>query len=274
MQDGIAIVWSTESEQIWTPASSNSQSGHERSTENSRTQFRAFTGHDGVEIDTQGDAFFFAFARAGDAVAASTEVQRSHSTYGWPEGGRVRVRVGLHTGEPTIGEEGYLGLDVVRAARLCGSCRGGQVFLSETTRALVGSSLPEGVSVFPLGERHLKDFDEPERVYELDISGVELPPAPHPPSEPQETSSGEGRKARQKRWEEDFERRVEGFAQKTAEGMLGMLERKFGNLDQKASGDTPGVEGIDAIVSNAEELADAIQKEIGLTLENESDTDQ
>jgi hypothetical protein len=148
------------------------------------------------------------------------------------------------------------------------------VFLSETTRALVGSSLPEGVSVFPLGERHLKDFDEPERVYELDISGVELPPAPHPPSEPQETSSGEGRKARQQLWEEDFERRVESFAQKTAEGMLGMLERKFGNLGQKASGDTPGVGGIDAIVSNAEELAAAIQKEIGLTLENESDTDQ
>ena len=234
----------------------------------------AFTGHDGVEIDTQGDAFFFAFVRAGDAVAASTEVQRSHFEYGWPEEGQVRVRVGLHTGEPTIGEEGYLGLDVVRAARLCGLCRGGQVLLSETTRALVGSSLPDGVSVFPLGERHLKDIDEPERVYELDITGVELPPTPDPPSESQAASSGKERKARQKRWEEDFESRVESFAQKTAEGILGMLERTFGNVGHKASGDPQGVGGIDAIVSNADELAVAIQEEMRQTLENESDTDE
>jgi class 3 adenylate cyclase len=134
-----------------------------------------FTGYGGVEIDTQGDAFFFAFARARDAVAAAVDVQRAHARYEWPEGAEVRVRMGLHTGEPAVGEEGYHGLDVVRAARLGAVGGGGHVVLSETTRALLGSALPEGVSVHPLGERQLKDIDEPERVYELTIDGVEQP---------------------------------------------------------------------------------------------------
>ncbi len=139
-----------------------------------------FAQRDGVEIDTQGDAFFFAFARARDAVAAAVEAQRLHNRHQWPDGTSVRVRMGLHTGEPAVGSEGYLGLDVVRAARLCTVGRGGQVLLSETTRSLVGSTLPDGVSVHPLGERKLKDIDEPERVFELEIDGA----APTPPTEP------------------------------------------------------------------------------------------
>jgi class 3 adenylate cyclase len=132
-----------------------------------------FTALGGVEIDTQGDAFFFAFPRARDAVTAAVEAQRAHAEHDWPGGVDVRVRMGLHTGEPAVGSEGYLGLDVVRAARLCTAGGGGHVLLSETTRALVGSSLPEGVSIFPLGERRLKGIDEPERVFELDIDGVD-----------------------------------------------------------------------------------------------------
>jgi class 3 adenylate cyclase len=136
-----------------------------------------FAGADGFEIDTQGDAFFFAFPRARDAVAGAVEVQRAHAATEWPERSVVRVRIGLHTGEPVVGEEGYLGLDVVRASRLCTAARGGDVLLSETTRALLGSTLPEGVSVSPLGERHLKGMDEPERVFELAIEGLEVPEA-------------------------------------------------------------------------------------------------
>jgi hypothetical protein len=128
-----------------------------------------------VEIDTQGDAFFFAFPRARDAVAAAAEVQRAHAGFDWPHGAVVRVRIGLHTGEPHVGEEGYLGLDVVRAARICTAARGGQVLLSEATRALLGSSLPSGVAVFPRGERQLKGIDEPERVFELEIDGAPVP---------------------------------------------------------------------------------------------------
>ena len=137
-----------------------------------------FTKHGGVEIDTQGDAFFFACSRARDAVIAAVEAQRAHADQDWPGGVAVRVRMGLHTGEPALGSEGYLGLDVVRAARLCTAGSGGHVLLSETTRALVGSSLPEGVSIFPLGERRLKDIDEPERVFELEIDGAPPPKAP------------------------------------------------------------------------------------------------
>jgi class 3 adenylate cyclase len=138
----------------------------------------SFTSRGGVEIDTQGDAFFFAFPRARDAVSAAVEAQRAHATHEWPEGTTVRVRMGLHTGEPAVGGEGYLGIDVVRAARLCTAGRGGQVLLSETTRALVGSTVPDGVAVHALGERRLKDIDEPERVFELDIEDAPTPPPP------------------------------------------------------------------------------------------------
>src|SRR4051794_20064508 len=138
----------------------------------------SFTPRGGVEIDTQGDAFFFAFPRARDAVSAAVEAQRAHASHEWPEGQPVRVRMGLHTGEPAVGGEGYLGIDVVRAARLCTVGRGGEVLLSETTRALVGSSVPDGVVVHALGERRLKDIDEPERVFELDIEGAPTPPPP------------------------------------------------------------------------------------------------
>ena len=85
--------------------------------------------------------------------------------------------MGLHTGEPTVGDEGYVGLDVVRAARICSAGHGGQILLSETTRALLGNDLPEGVSVRDLGRQHLKDVQY-EHVYELslDESGERFPP--------------------------------------------------------------------------------------------------
>jgi class 3 adenylate cyclase len=147
-----------------------------------------FTEHGGVEIDTQGDAFFFAFPRARDAITAAVAAQRAHAEHEWPDGVDVRVRMGLHTGEPALGSEGYMGLDVVRAARLCTAGSGGHVLLSETTRALVGSSLPDGVSIFPLGERQLKDIDEPERVFELEIDGAAPPEAPVQAAPPAEVS--------------------------------------------------------------------------------------
>jgi len=141
--------------------------------EHRRIVRKAFSA-EGVEIDTQGDAFFFAFPRAHDAVAAAAEVQLAHAAFDWPHGAVVRVRVGLHTGEPHVGEEGYLGLDVVRAARICTAARGGQVLLSEATRALV-TSLPAGAEIVPRGERQLKGIEEPERIFELEIEGAPVP---------------------------------------------------------------------------------------------------
>jgi class 3 adenylate cyclase len=175
-----------------------------------------FAGYGGIEIDTQGDAFFFAFARARDAVAAAVDVQRAHARYDWPEGADVRVRMGLHTGEPAVGEEGYHGLDVVRAARLGAVGGGGHVILSETTRALLGSVLPDGVSVHPLGERRLKDLDEPERVYELDIDGVErsVDPAPAPPTESEDRFADLGKQ---------MSERIQEQVYRTLEQKLGKL---------------------------------------------------
>ena len=98
-------------------------------------------GHGGTEIDTQGDAFFFSFTRAKDAADAAVEAQRELAEHEWPVGAQVRVRMGLHTGEPQVGEHGYLGIDVVRAARICSAGHGGQILLSETTRALLGNAL-------------------------------------------------------------------------------------------------------------------------------------
>jgi len=136
----------------------------------------AFGAREGQEIDTQGDAFFYSFPRARDAVSAAVEAQRGLASYQWPDGVIVRVRIGLHTGEPAMGEEGYTGLDVVRAARIAAVGRGGQVLLSETTRALVGSDLPDGVSARAIGAQRLKDIDRPEPLHELVMTGVSATP--------------------------------------------------------------------------------------------------
>ena len=116
----------------------------------------AFARHSGVEVDTQGDAFFVAFARASDAVAAASEAHAALAE------GPVRVRVGIHTGEPIVTDEGYVGVDVHRAARVCAAGHGGQVLLTQTTRDLLA-----GLELRDLGEHRLKDLSEPQRLYQL-----------------------------------------------------------------------------------------------------------
>ncbi|MGH2573810.1 MAG: ATP-binding protein [Actinomycetota bacterium] len=116
-----------------------------------------FARHGGVEVDTQGDAFFVAFSRASDAVAAAGAAQQALAK------GPVRVRIGIHTGEPVVTEEGYVGLDVHRAARIMGAGHGGQVVLSETTQRLLDSTAP----LRDLGEHRLKDLSAPQRLYQL-----------------------------------------------------------------------------------------------------------
>lgn len=126
-----------------------------------RRHLRAvFAEHEGVEVDTQGDAFFVAFARASDAVAAATDGQRALAD------GPIRVRMGLHTGEPRLTEEGYVGLDVHKGARIAAVGHGGQVLLSQTTRALVDARVRD------LGAHRLKDLSAPERIYQLEIEGL------------------------------------------------------------------------------------------------------
>ena len=115
----------------------------------------AFACHGGVEVDTQGDAFFVAFGRASDALAAAREAQAALD-------GPVRVRMGIHTGEPLVGQEGYVGIDVHRAARIAAAGHGGQVLVSQSTRELVGAD-----RLRDLGEHRLKDLTAPERIYQL-----------------------------------------------------------------------------------------------------------
>jgi class 3 adenylate cyclase len=132
----------------------------------------AFLQFDGHEVDTQGDAFFVAFARASDAVAAAVATQRALANHPWPEGVSVRVRMGLHTGEPQHSAEGYVGLDVHRAARIMSAGHGGQVLLSHTTRDLVEQTLPDGVSLRDLGAHRLKDLQQPSHLFQLVIPGL------------------------------------------------------------------------------------------------------
>jgi len=163
----------------------------------------------GTEIDTQGDAFFFSFPRARDAVAAAVDAQRALHEHEWPGGSELRVRMGLHTGEPHVGEEGYLGLDVVRAARISAAGHGGQILISETTRALLGNQLPDGVAVHDLGQQHLKDVQH-EHIYELTIDGRSASPKPLKTHQPSAKSRQEDMAAR-------FEDRITAYVERQLE---------------------------------------------------------
>src|SRR6266699_3734280 len=132
----------------------------------------------GHEVDTQGDAFFVAFACATDAICAAVEMQRTLASHAWPEGVSVRVRMGLHTGEPLQTAEGYVGLDVHHAARIMSVGHGGQILLSQTTRDLVEHDVPQGVRLRDLGEHRLKDLQRPSRLFQLVMADL---PADFPP---------------------------------------------------------------------------------------------
>jgi predicted ATPase/class 3 adenylate cyclase len=146
--------------------------------EHQRLLRAAFDAHGGREVHTEGDAFFVAFTRAGDAIAAAVSAQRSLASQRWPEGADVRVRIGVHTGEAEVRHDDYVGLDVHRAARICAAGHGGQVLISASTRELVADELPGDVALKDLGEHRLKDLDRPERLFQLVVGAL---PAEFPP---------------------------------------------------------------------------------------------
>ncbi len=137
----------------------------------------AFAAWHGREISTEGDSFFVVFGSAGDAVACTVAAQRALAGYDWPGGDAVRVRMGLHSGQPTPHEDNYIGMDVHRAARIAATAHGGQVVLSEPTLQLAGP-LPDGVSVRDLGFHRLKDITAAERIFQLAGPGLraDFPP--------------------------------------------------------------------------------------------------
>jgi YVTN family beta-propeller protein len=146
--------------------------------EHQRLLRMAFAEAGGREIDTQGDAFFVAFTRAKDAVSAALSGQTALATHPWPGREPVRVRMGIHTAEPAVGGERYVGLGVHRAARVCAAGHGGQILLSGATRELVEEELPSGIELRDLGEHRLKDLDRPEHIFQLVENGLrtDFPP--------------------------------------------------------------------------------------------------
>jgi predicted ATPase/DNA-binding SARP family transcriptional activator/class 3 adenylate cyclase len=153
----------------------------------------AFREHGGREIGTQGDAFVVAFSRAKEAVAAAVAGQRALAEHTWPDGAGVKVRIGIHTGEPSLGEEGYQGLGVHRAARICAAGHGGQILLSNASRELIEDELSSDLALLDLGENRLKDLDRPERIFQVLYPGVapSFPPLNTVDPEPVQTRAGE-----------------------------------------------------------------------------------
>ena len=137
-----------------------------------------FETNHGSVMGTQGDSFFVAFSSAVDAINAVVQCQRALAAQAWPEAVNVRVRMGLHTGEPQISSSKYIGIDVHRAARIAAAAHGGQVLLSQTTRDLIENELPEDISLRDMGEHRLKDLRQPKHLYQLVITGLpsEFPP--------------------------------------------------------------------------------------------------
>jgi predicted ATPase/class 3 adenylate cyclase len=138
----------------------------------------AFGAHGGTVIGTEGDSFFVVFPNAPDALAGAVASQRALQDYEWPEAARIKVRMGLHTGQGNLGGDNYVGLDVHRAARIAAAGRGGQLLVSAATRGLVEDSLPEHVTLRDLGDHGLRDLELPERLYQVVIPGL---PSDFPP---------------------------------------------------------------------------------------------
>ena len=130
--------------------------------------------HHGYEVDTEGDAFFVAFAHATDALAAAADAQRVLAAAQWEEGHALRVRIGIHSGEASEGDGKYVGVAVHRAARIAAAAHGGQVLVSEATRALAADEQLVGTSLRDLGSHRLKDLTEPQRLFQLLIDGLPL----------------------------------------------------------------------------------------------------
>ncbi|HYY04478.1 MAG TPA: adenylate/guanylate cyclase domain-containing protein [Gaiellaceae bacterium] len=138
----------------------------------------AFAAEGAQEIDTQGDSLFVTFRRAKDAVRAAVAAQRALAEHAWPDGCELRVRMGVHTGEAAVTEDRYLGVAVHHAARICAAGHGGQVLLSQSTAAVLEDDPLDGIELRELGHHRLKDFERPERLFQLVAPGLrsDFPP--------------------------------------------------------------------------------------------------
>lgn len=138
----------------------------------------AIATNGGIEQGTEGDSFVVIYRDPGRAAATAIAVQRQLAAAEWPPGHQVRVRIGLHTGQAVRGGDEYVGIDINRAARIAAAGHGGQILVSDSTRALIAHALPEKSSFRDLGEHRLKDLEAPEHLFQLDVDGL---PTAFPP---------------------------------------------------------------------------------------------
>ena len=139
----------------------------------------AFAQHEAFERGSAGDGLYFVFASAREAVQAAVDAQLALAGYPWPDAARVRDRMGIHTGEPRNATEGYVGIDVHRAARICSAGHGGQILVSQTTRDLVAEELRPPLAMIDLGAHRLRSLDGPaQRIYQVTGPGLtrDFPP--------------------------------------------------------------------------------------------------
>ncbi len=132
----------------------------------------AFSAEGGEEVDTAGDGLFYTFSSARSAVMATIAGQRAILAEPWPDGAQVRVRMGIHTGEPAVEAIGYIGIDVHRAARIAAAGHGGQILASEATGVLARNELSSDVGLVDLGEHRLRDLTRPERLFQVTAAGL------------------------------------------------------------------------------------------------------
>ncbi len=142
---------------------------------------------DGQPVDIRADELFAVFKQAPPALAAAVEIQRAVLSRPWVNGAQVKIRLGLHTGRPTLTDTGYVGLAVHMAARVCSAAHGGQIVMSRFARAAVDGRQAPGISFRDLGLHQLRGLPEPERLYQAVAAGL---PADFPPPRVAEASAG------------------------------------------------------------------------------------
>lgn len=154
----------------------------------------------GREIDFRADEFFAVFERAGDAIKAAATMQRALRERNWPEGLDVRIRIGVHSGRPTLTDAGYIGLAVHTAARVCAAGHGGQILVSGATRDAVGSPAPERFRFRDLGRHRLQGLPEREALFQLMGKGLPASfPPPRTKGRPRKPREGGGHGASRRR---------------------------------------------------------------------------
>jgi class 3 adenylate cyclase len=134
----------------------------------------AVDAHGGYEVDARADEFFAAFADAGSALEAAIEVQRSMRDHAWPQGNVVKVRIGLHSGEPARTETGYVGLPVNTGSRVCDAGHGGQILVSGATREMLGADSEFGGSLIDLGSHQLRGLDDPVALFQASVGDLPM----------------------------------------------------------------------------------------------------